>query len=826
MPSPDGQTTDHDSLLESVMWICGHYGFGKTSEALTAGLAKTGKLSPSLALDALSNAGLSAGLVERKLQLLPPHVMPMILLHKTSGSSVLLGRRKDPNPEAKGRLLYQLVMPDVGSEPVEYNQEEMDAIFSGYAILVKPRAKVDTRAGEQTPEPAGHWLLKTLWRYRRYYASAAVGALLINVLGLASIFFTMNVYDRVVPNQAFVTLWSLAIGVGVAMCFEATARYVRGHLLDVAGKKADLVMGTLLFRQALSIQMEHKPASAGSFANQLREFESVRDFVTSATLSAISDLPFVFMFVAVIFAVGGPLGWIPLLMIPLIVIVSVIVQWPLARVMKENLREASLKQGVLIESVEGLETLKAVAGEGYMQKRWETFSAMAAGTAMKSRQLSTMATSFVAFLQQLQTVVLVVIGVYLIDAGELTQGALIGTVMLAGRVTAPLGQVMGLALRFQQAKAALHSLNGLMAMPIDRDPTREYLAKPSLTGQITLKEVCFSYPAPPTQPNPPVLKDIGLTIQPGERVAILGRIGSGKSTLLRLMARLYAPVSGQMFTDGLDVAQIDPADWRKAVGYVGQDARLFYGTLRQNIMIGRTDATTEEFLRVLRLTGLDQVASKHPLGINLPIGEGGQGLSGGQRQLVSLARSLLARPALLLLDEPTSAMDSQTEALFLEHLARATAGQTIVVVTHRPSLLSLVERIIVVDDGKVVADGPKQKILAALSSNAGTGEAAAVAKNAGVKNGASQDNESDALTISRQVPTADGAAARPTARPTARPITTVTTQRRRSEPVPKPPQPELSNGPPDAVAANKTGQEISGGLRRDVSNDGKSIPNL
>ncbi|MBC3776847.1 type I secretion system permease/ATPase [Pseudomonas sp. SWRI99] len=723
VPAPP--TRIQDTLLQSVSWICDHYGFGKSPEALTAGLPKGGLLSPSLALAALSNAGLSAGLIERNAQSLPSQLMPMVLLRHEQGGCILLGRRRDPQADDKRSFLYQVVLPEISGEAVEVSQLEMDQMYSGFAVLVKPRAKVDTRAGEQAPQAAGHWLLSTLWRYRRYYRSAAIGAVLINVLALSSIFFTMNVYDRVVPNQAFVTLWSLGIGVAVAMVFEAVARYVRAHLLDVAGKKADLVLGTMLFRQALSIQMEHKPASSGSFANQLREFESVRDFATSATLAAISDLPFVLMFVGVIFAIGGPLGWVPLLLIPLILLVSVIIQWPLARTMKENLRESSLKQGVLVESVEGLETLKAVGGEAYMQRRWETFSALSAATSLKSRQLSSLATGVVAFLQQLQTVALIIIGVYLIDAGDLTMGALIATVMLAGRATAPLGQVIGLAVRFQQAKAALQSLNKLMAMPVDRDSDREYLAKPTLSGQIALKNVAFAYPAPPMQPNPPVLQGINLSIQAGERVAILGRIGSGKSTLLRVMARLYSPVEGQMFTDGLDVNQIDPADWRKAVGYVGQDARLFYGSLRENVMIGRPESTAEEFLRVLRLTGLDRVAARHPQGINLPIGEMGEGLSGGQRQLVSLARSLLARPKLLLLDEPTSAMDTQSEAQFLEHLKHATEGQAVVVVTHRPSLLALVERIVVVDDGKVVADGPKDKILASLAGKSANSAAPA-----------------------------------------------------------------------------------------------------
>jgi len=716
-PSPAAHSQGHDTLLLSVSWLCDHYRVGRSPQALTAGLPTTGVLSPSLALASLANAGLSAGLVERRVQALPLQLVPMILLCKGKGGCILLGRRLDPHAQDKRTFLYQVILPEISNEPVELPQGDIDAMYAGFAILAKLTAKVDERAGEETPRPAGHWLLSTLWRYRRYYRSAAIGAVLINVLALASIFFTMNVYDRVVPNQAFVTLWSLAIGVVLAMVFEAIARYVRAHLLDVAGKKADLVLGTMLFRQALSIQMEHKPASSGSFANQLREFESVRDFATSATLAAISDLPFVLMFVAVIFFIGGPLGWIPLLLIPLILIISIAIQWPLERTMRENLREYSLKQGVLIESIEGLETLKAVGGEAYMQRRWENFSALASSTSLKSRQLSSVATGTVAFFQQVQTVALIVVGVYLIDAGDLTMGALIATVMLAGRATAPLGLVVGLAVRFQQAKAALHSLNGLMALPVDRDVNRDYLAKPTIRGQLTLKDVGFAYPAPPMQPNPAVLKAINLTIETGERVAILGRIGSGKSTLLRVMARLYSPVEGQMFSSGLDISQIDPADWRKAVGYVGQDARLFYGSLRENVMIGRPEATGDEFLRVLRLTGLEQVAARHPQGINLPIGEMGEGLSGGQRQLVSLARTLLAHPNLLLLDEPTSAMDTQTEAIFLQHLQRATEGQTLVVVTHRPSLLALVERIVVVEDGKIVADGPKDTILAAMNAN-------------------------------------------------------------------------------------------------------------
>lgn len=703
-----------DTLLEAVLWMCKYQGVTRSAEGLCAGLPKGNLLTPSQAKNALENAGLTAGIVRRRAHEFSQHLMPIILLCKDQGAAVLFGSRRN----AEGKLIYQVMLPEMGPETrIEVDSQALSEWYSEYAILVKPSAQADNRAGFETPRSAGHWLFSTLWNYRSYYRSAAIATVLVNTLTLASIFFTMNVYDRVVPNQSYVTLWSLTIGVFIAMSFEGVTRYLRSYLLDVAAKKADLVIGSKLFRRALGIRMEYKPTSSGAFANQLREFESVRDFFTSATLAALSDIPFVLLFIGVIFMIGGPLGWVCLLMVPCIAAISIAIQWPLARTMRENLRESSLKLGVLLESIEGIETLKSVGGEGYMTRRWEAFSAAAASTSMKSRQLTSTALNMVTFLQQLQTIVLVVIGVYLIGGGALSLGALIGTVMLAGRATAPLMQVAGLAVRFQQAKAALSTLNRLMEMPLDREPKNKYLPQPSMEGPLELKDVKFSYPAPPDKPNPPALENVSIAIQPGERVAILGKIGSGKSTLLRLLARLYRPTYGQILMGGLDIEQIDPADWRNAVAYVGQEARLFYGTLRENIMIGRPDASADELLRVLRLTGLDQIAQKHPMGISLPIGEMGDGLSGGQRQLVSLARSLLARPQMLLLDEPTSAMDAQTEAVFMSHLARVVDGQTLILVTHRTSLLSLVDRILIVDEGRVVADGPKNTIIAALAES-------------------------------------------------------------------------------------------------------------
>ncbi|WP_343553306.1 type I secretion system permease/ATPase [Pantoea sp.] len=703
-----------DTLLQSVAWMCKHYKRGRSQDVLVAELPKEALLSPSLALTAFEHAGFSAGLVERPLWELPMQVTPLILVRKGSGGAILLDRKSRKSDDGKMADFYTVILPEISPQPVELAAAEVEAWYSGFAIMAKPGAKLDRRVEEALPENQAHWLFSTLWRYRRYYRSAAVASVIVNILALASIFFTMNVYDRVIPNQAFTTLWSLAIGVTLAMLFEALTRFIRAHLLDGAGKKADLIVGCLLFRKALAVRMEHKPASSGTFASQLREFESVRDFVSSATLATLADLPFVVLFLCVMFSIGGALGWVPLLMLPLILLVCIAIQWPLAKIMKANLQEAALKQGVLVESVEGMETLKAVNGQAHMQRRWQSASALQAASASKSKRYASLATNAVTFLQQFQAVMLIVVGVYMIDAGVLSMGGLVGSVMLASRATAPLGQVIGLAVRYQSAKAALASLNKLMAMPVDRDPQQEYVAEPELNGNMALKAVGFSYPAPPMRPNPPVLSNINLKISSGERIAILGTIGSGKSTLLRILARLYMPTQGQMFSSGLDVNQIDPADWRHATGFVSQDARLFYGSLRENVMLGMPDASASEFMRVLKLTGLDQIAARHPQGIHLQVGEHGGNLSGGQRQLVALARTLIARPPVLLLDEPTSAMDAQTEQQFIKHLRSATSDQTLVVVTHRPSLLALVDRVIVLDDGKVIMDGAKDHVLARL----------------------------------------------------------------------------------------------------------------
>ncbi|MDR0806530.1 MAG: type I secretion system permease/ATPase [Enterobacteriaceae bacterium] len=703
-----------DSLLWTVQWLCSHYDKPVSQSVLYAGLPREERLSPQVALLMLEKVGMGAAWVKRDVDNISSYLFPVILSLKDGTCCILSERHENKGKEPS----YDLLLSESNGGQVTLTSEALSELYAGYALLCHPKPTLDDRSDDFLPEVnrEGHWLFSTLWRYRHYFTSAAVAATLANVLTLASTFFTMNVYDRVVPTQAYVTLWSLAIGVIIAIVFEFITRQIRAHLFDVAGKKADLLLGSVLFKQVMSIRMEYKPQSSGSFANQLREFESVRDFVTSATLSTLSDIPFCALFLFVIYLVGGPLVFVPLCAVPVILIAAVCIQVPLARNIKENMREISLKQGLLIETIDGLETLKAAQGEGVMQRRWEAFSALAAATSMKSKALSSLTTTFVSFVQQIMTVVIVVWGVYLIHAGELTMGAMIGAVILAGRTLAPLGAVVGLAIRFQQAKSALGSLNQLMDMPTERDDKVQYLPSPTFTGDLRLKNISFSYPTSLMMIPPKVLKNINISIKQGERVAILGSIGSGKSTLLKVMARLFQPNEGQLLIDNLDTTQIDPADWRGAVGYVGQDSRLFYGTLRENVIIGNPSATTDEFLRAVKMTGLDKIAMRHPFGFEMPLGEMGNGLSGGQKQLVSLARCLLLRPKILMMDEPTSSMDAMTELQFIRQLKTMVTDQTLVVVTHRFSLLELVDRLIVLDDGKVVADGPKDEVIAALKA--------------------------------------------------------------------------------------------------------------
>ena len=547
-----------------------------------------------------------------------------------------------------------------------------------------------------------------------YYRSALLAALLSNVLMLVTGLVTSAVFDKVIPHQAWVTLWTLAAAGGLAVVFDLMARQLRAYLIDVAGRKVDLLLGSTLFRHTLAVRMEHRPASSGAYAHTLAQVEVVREFFASATLSALSDLPFIVIFIAMAFVIGGPLGWVLVFAVPLLLGVALGIQGALRRAMSANMRQQADLQGVLVEAVEGLEDLKAAGAQGRFVRRYEETTAAAAETALRSRTMTSWAMNISSVSQQLVTLVMLVVGVYLIDQRIITGGALVACVMFGARAVSPLSSVVMLAMRYQGARAAMKALDRVMQQPTDRDATRSYVVRPQVSGRLALQDVAFAYPHADPSQAPRVLRGVTLRFEPGERVAVLGRIGSGKSTILRLAAGLYQPAEGRVESDGTDLRQVDPADWRAAVGFVAQDPRLFDGTLRDNVLLDRPAADPARLAEVARLTGLDRLVASHPLGWDLPVGEGGNLLSGGQRQLVALTRSLVTEPRILLMDEPTSSMDAQSEGAFLRQLDRAGGGRTLIMVTHRPAVLELVQRIVVVDAGRVVLDGPKDQVLAAL----------------------------------------------------------------------------------------------------------------
>lgn len=570
----------------------------------------------------------------------------------------------------------------------------------------------DPRADDLVPETAKGWFWPVLWKHRRYYYEAAALSAVINLLSLAGIIFMMTVYDRILPNLAFVTLWSLLAGVGLALVFEFISRTVRGHALDSAGKKIDLILGDAVFSRVLATRLEARAKSSGAFANILKEFESVRGFVTSATLVTIADLPFALLFLGVCALIGGPLVAVPLVAFLVVLGLSLLVQIPMTKLANENLREAAVRHGTVIESLEGLETLKALRAEGRMRRRHEVSSDFIAQRAIASQGWSNLVLNVTTAVQQTAAALLLAWGVYLASTGQATAGALVACVQLSSRALAPLVTLSSLAVRFQQVRSSLGSLNHVMALPLDRDPDRTLLSSDNWRGDIEVRGVSFRY----EEGAPAALEGVSLTIQQGERVAILGRIGSGKSTLLRLLSALYRPEEGQVLLDGVDMTAIEPADVRATVLMVGQDARLFHGTLRENILVAAPEVSNDALLKVAEATGVTALAAAHPLGFDRGVGERGDTLSGGQRQAVATARALLADARTYLFDEPTSAMDNQTEAEMLRTIAAlAERGAGYVIVTHKNAILPLVDRVIIMDAGKVIADGPRDAVIQALS---------------------------------------------------------------------------------------------------------------
>jgi len=702
-PLPAAAATD-DPLLACLGILTQLLERPTSAEALKAGLPLAeGRVTPELAVRAAEHAGLSARLVRRPLARISDLTLPCVLLLEGRGACVLVGLL--PGERA------QVVMPEAGDGVIELPLADLADRYVGHALFARPRLRFDRRADQIEGVAGRSWFWGTLLQAWPVYAEVLLAAVLINLFALASPLFIMNVYDRVVPNQAIETLWVLAAGAATVFAFDFVLRNLRGYFVDSAGRIADLKLAGGIFEQVMGMRMAARPASAGAFANNLREFESLRDFFTSATVVTLVDLPFVLLFIAIVWLIGGPIALVPAVAVPLVIGFGLILQVPLNRVIRRTFQEAAQKHGVLVESINGLETIKSVRAEGRMQRNWEQFVSATARSGMRARLLSSLGVNVSVLAQNLVTVGVVIFGVYRIGEGLLTVGGLVACTIITGRAMAPLAQVAGILTRYHQARAAYDALSKVMALPVERPPTTRFLHRPQLRGEVAFKGVTFAYPGQ----KQPALEQVSFTIAPGERVGLVGRIGSGKTTVEKLVLGLYEPDQGAVLLDGTDLRQIDPADLRRHIGCVLQDVVLFHGTVRDNITLGAPFADDQAVLRAARIAGVEDFVARHPLGFDLNVGERGERLSGGQRQAVAVARALLLDPPILVLDEPSSAMDHGAEGRLKQRLEQELPDRTLLLVTHRASLLSLVERLIVLDGGRVVADGPRPEILKALA---------------------------------------------------------------------------------------------------------------
>ncbi|MFD2190936.1 type I secretion system permease/ATPase [Pistricoccus aurantiacus] len=703
-----GSDGPRDELLESLLTVARFHDHEVSPVSLTAGLPldATGRLTPGVFPRAAARADMTARLVACPLERLNPPLLPAVLLLEPGRACVLLGLDLDAG-------MARVAFPELGDAEARIDLEILETRYSGRAIYVRPRLRLDSRSENEGRGKRKDWFWGVIRENRRLYRDVIVGSVMINLFALAMPLFVLNVYDRVVPNHATETLWVLVAGIFLVLCFDLVMRLMRSAFVDLAAGRADVKLSSALMAKVLGLRLETQPSSTGSFVSTLQSFESVRAFIGSATVIALVDLPFVLLFLAIVALIG------PALVIPLAVAMVVILLYALAaqgklRELAESTQQVSAaRNAVLVESVAQLETVKAMRGESRAQGIWEKATAFQAQVTARLRMIGASVTSVAQWTQQTAGVAVIAIGVYLIIDGNLTQGGLIAAYMLTTRALAPVSQAAALLAQYHQSATALDALDELMAQPEERSEDRTFIHRPVIEGGIRCDRLSFRYP----QAQRNTLSDVSLTLAPGEKIAVLGRVGCGKSTLQKLLLGLYQPTEGALTIDGLDIRQLDPLQLRRHVGQVPQDVRLFQGSLKDNILAGAgSDAVEDDdLLRALRIGGLEELVKAHPQGWDLPVGEGGRMLSGGQRQAVAIARAVVHDPAILLLDEPSSAMDHAAEEALKTRLRAYGEGKTLILVTHRAPLLSLVDRILVMDAGRVMADGPREQVLKALN---------------------------------------------------------------------------------------------------------------
>ncbi|MEO1718799.1 MAG: type I secretion system permease/ATPase [Pseudomonadota bacterium] len=708
-----------DELAAGITALAGQFGLRTSPDALKAGLPLVdGRLPIEHAELAAKRAGLDASWSKANVAKRPAHEFPLLCKLKDGQFRIVWARQT-----VKGSIGYRNATQLIVSAllvPDERQSVALDEFLSqsaDEALIARPSSEAnrDRRRDAAAPATERNWFLSAFSESRGIYAQAIAATLAINILALAIPLFSMNVYDRVIPNAAEETLWALGVGVAIAIVFDLVIRTLRGIFVDAASRRADVRLSNIIFARLIGAKSERVAPSVGIRANTMREFETLREFFNSATLCAFGDLPFLLLFVGVIYIVAGPLAFIVAGAIPVLLLVGWITQRALGKRMQMAFRETAQKNAVVTETLYGLDALKAAGGESWAAQKWEQAVAEGVRTNLAIREIQNLGQHIIQCLQTLLQVVMVVAGFYLVQAGEMTMGALIAATILSGRAVAPLAQAANLLVRLNTARMAYQSLSGIVSAPQERDETRDLIVRDKLDGVVRFEGINFTY----EDGAPPALRDINISIEPGEHIGILGPIGSGKSTLLRLAQAHFEPNAGRVLVDEIPVLQMDPASLRANVGLLMQGADLFHGTIRENITFGASDLSDSDLLVAARASAALDWIVRLPQGFDTIIRERGSGLSGGQRQSVALARALIRRPQVLCLDEPTSEMDIASEQSVISRLKQHMKGRTLILVTHRPAALDLADRLIVINGGRVVQDGPKRDVMQAVRQGHG-----------------------------------------------------------------------------------------------------------
>lgn len=692
---------NYQPWLKAVLRIAKHYRIETSEEQLRLQLNwnQSDSIAETLTL-ITRQLGMSLRQVPFSQDLLNPWLLPVVV--ELSDGQVAVIEKADSD----GNISMQFSADEglTQTYTITKLQEHIRFVY-----IIRPEKSVsDVRVDEYIKPYEASWFWSIVLQDWKRYIDIMFASLMANILALATVVFSMNVYDRVIPAQSIPTLWVLAGGVLIAAIFEFSIRVARVFLSDIIGKRADLKISDRVFGHALRIKNKERSKSTGTFISQIRELEGVRELVTSTTISAIADLPFFLMFLVIFWLIGGNLFWVMLVVVPLMILPGLLIQKPLAKLAKEGMREGAIRNAMLVEVVQGIEDIKLLRAESRFQNQWNRMNEISADISMRQRKLVGVLNAWTQKIQGLTFAVVVLVGCFAVMKGEMTTGALVACSMLSSRMLGPIAQITGVLGRFQQAKVAKTGLDELMKRTVDQPERAHLIHRSVINGDYDLTDVSFKYSDGDEKPNLHIAK---LVIRAGEKIAILGRNGAGKSTLLQLLSGMQEPTQGKIKLDGLELRLIDPADVRRDMGLLNQNAHLFFGTVRENLTLGAPLASDQEILNVLKITGaLDFIQAKKE-GLDFQILEGGTGFSGGQRQALLMARLLICQPNILLLDEPTSFLDEVTEKQLIDHLKHWLRPKTMIIATHRRAVLELVDRIIVVNDGKIVMDGPRDQIL-------------------------------------------------------------------------------------------------------------------